>query len=233
LHLFAFVPRASNGGAAATRPDGKSSFRVELRKALAGRYDRASDTEREQAIGEIIRGSSLRAAVVVLQPVSFVDIALLTPLQVRMARSIGRIHCRRDVNVGRAIFRPLLSRLALPHLTIAGVKFIPLLPVIPDVIAGSVAYALTFAIGEVADQYFRGCKKGVAFDVARRFDATYRRTFALTYRQKRAEVEAMFGKNPELAQELRALRRAQREGRLTREQLAEKAREVLDAASRS
>jgi uncharacterized protein (DUF697 family) len=167
-------PRCS----ALTHARGDASLIIpELKKALDGCYDDASDDERGRAVEEIIRKSSRSAAVAALQPVSFVDIAVLTPLGMRMARAIARIRGIRDAKVGRAIFRPLVGRLVLPHLIIAGVKFIPAFPVVPDVIASSIAYATTYAIGEVTDGYYRTTPTPSARAVRERFEAVYHEQF--------------------------------------------------------
>jgi uncharacterized protein (DUF697 family) len=186
------VSRGSTGGAAWNPYRGTLKYWHALKKAIDGGYDDASDKEKARAVDEAIQMSSSGAAIVALQPISFVDIALITPIQVRMVRGIGRIHGCRDAKAARRIFQPLFGRLIRPHLTIAGVKFIPLVPVLPNLIAVSVAYALTYAVGELSDYYFRTSPALADGDMKVRFDAMYRQRFEHTYRDKRDEIKTMF-----------------------------------------
>jgi uncharacterized protein (DUF697 family) len=162
-----------------------------LKKAIDGGFDDASDVEKARAVHEAIRLSSLRAALLALQPLAFVDSPVLTRLQARMVRGIGRIHGRRDHKTAHEILRPLRRRLVVPHLTIAATKLLPMVPVLPDLVAVSVAYALTYTIGELSDDYFRGPALRPS-EMRARFDLLYRRRFEQTYREKRDEMKAMF-----------------------------------------
>jgi uncharacterized protein (DUF697 family) len=158
----------------------------------------ASEEEKNRAVDRAIRTSSARAAVVVLQPVSFVDVATLTPLQKKMVENIGRIRDCGDSDAAAGILRALFGRLVAPHLAIAGVKCIPGVPVLPTLVAASVAYAMTYAIGKVSDDFF--CEKPAlpARELRARFRAVFRQTFEQALREVRgARSERVIGHRPQ------------------------------------
>jgi uncharacterized protein (DUF697 family) len=163
-----------------------------LKKAIDGGFDGATEAEKAVAVEETIRMSSSRAALVVLQPLPLVDGALLMPLHRKMVQCIGRVRGHPEKEATDAIFRALLGRIVTPHLTIAGIKCIPFVPVLPDIIAMSVAYALTYTLGTVSDDCFRAAAMPEPCEVRKRFDAIYRKSLAVTYREKRDEVKARF-----------------------------------------
>jgi uncharacterized protein (DUF697 family) len=173
------------------------TYRDLLRKAIDGGFDGATEEEKAGVVEETIRMSSSRAALVVLQPLPLVDGALLMPLHRRMVQCIGRIRGHGEKEATDRIFRALFGRLLTPHLTIAGVKALPFVPVVPDLIAMSVAYALTYTLGAVSDDCFRDPAVPPDCEVRKRFDATYRKKLAATYREKRDEIKARFRRKSE------------------------------------
>jgi uncharacterized protein (DUF697 family) len=156
----------------------------------SGKTERAQARAVEQTIQRYANGAAMAA----LQPFPFVDGAVITTLQKRMIESIGRIRGFTDKRTSRDVFRALRGRLVRPQLAIAGVKLIPLVPIVPTLVAFSIANALTYALGEVSDDLFRsptliaGAERSAA--VRARFDRLYSERFARTYRDKRAELLA-------------------------------------------
>jgi uncharacterized protein (DUF697 family) len=173
------------------------TYRDLLKKATDGGFDGASEEEKTRVVEETVRMSSSRAALVVLQPLPLVDGALLTPLHRKMVQCIGRVRGHPEQEATDAIFRALLGRLVAPHLTIAGIKCIPFVPVLPDILAMSVAYALTYTLGTVSDDCFRVPALPPPPEIRTRFDAIYRRKLAVTYREKLDEVKAKFRRRSE------------------------------------
>jgi uncharacterized protein (DUF697 family) len=159
-----------------------------LRKARAGAFDHSSEEEKARAIDECIRSCSARAAVLALQPFPFVDGVLLPPLHQRLVRTIARIRGLPDRRAAHALFQIVRGRLVTPHLTLVGAKLVPLVPVVPDIIAVAVAYSATYALGEVSDSCFRGRRFPPAAEVRKNFDTLYTRRFDITYREKRDEL---------------------------------------------
>lgn len=201
-------------------------YREVLQRALEGFFDHASDEEKASAVDEMIRISSSRAAMLVLQPIPVLDGALLTPIQQKMVEAIGAIRGVHDKAAVHTLFRTLFRRLVGPHFTIAGVKLIPFVPIVPDLIAMSVAYALTFAIGRVGDLVLQrpSVTEG---EVRAHFDKLYRRTFEATYREKRDELKARLRRDPEVRRQLADLKAARRRGTIREEDAERKAEEIV------
>jgi uncharacterized protein (DUF697 family) len=161
-----------------------------LNRAIAGEFDGATEEEKRRVVEEAIRLSASRAAVVALQPLPLVDSAVITPLQLRMVNGIARIHGCQDQEAGRRILGSLLGSLVRPHLTMAGMKVIMFVPILPDLVAASVAYALTWALGVVCDEFFRADPAPTDEALRARFEELYRRKLELTYSERRDEVKA-------------------------------------------
>jgi uncharacterized protein (DUF697 family) len=203
-----------------------------LNKAIEGGFDGATEVEKTRAVEEAIRVASSGAAILALQPVALVDSAIITPLQIRMVRGIARIRGCRDSGVAvKKIYGSILGGLVGPHLTMAGAKLIPIIPVLPDLVAVSVAYALTHAIGELSDCYFLTSPPPQDHEVRSRFDALYRRRFERTYREKRDEMTAMFRQSPEVRRKLRELKRERRTGAINEEEALRRAEELVRGAA--
>lgn len=81
------------------------------------------------------------------------------------------------------------------------------------------AYALTYAVGEVSDHYFR-TGRGTSAD-------ELRSKFKETYDQKRREKQAQHKENQTLKQKLEQLTEAFRSGLLTEEEFGRKKEELL------
>jgi uncharacterized protein (DUF697 family) len=161
-----------------------------LNKAIAGGFDGATVEEQRRLVVETIRLSASRAAVVALQPLPLVDSAVLTPLQLRMVNGIARIRGVRDPEAGRRLLGSLFGSMVRPHLTMAGMKAIPFVPILPDLVAASVAHALTWALGEVSDEFFQANPTPTDDELRGRFDALYHHKLQLTYAERREEVKA-------------------------------------------
>ena len=84
-------------------------------------------------------------------------------------------------------------------------------------IAPSMAYAMTWAIGEVSDRYFAG-KVG---------DGDLRKEYERVYQAKRAEKEASHRGNESLKRRLEQLKEARAAGLLTEEEFNRKKEELL------
>jgi uncharacterized protein (DUF697 family) len=164
-----------------------------LRRCLDGEFDGASDEEKERAVEDLIRMCSSAAGAIVVQPIPVVDAFLLPPIHLRMVQGIGRIHgYLLDKKGCRQVVRPLGGRLFRMNAAIAGAKLVPLVPLIGDIIAISIAYALTSAIGELSDRYFRTGRTMLPADVRTAFDSIYRETYEKAYRRSRSEMKAIW-----------------------------------------
>jgi uncharacterized protein (DUF697 family) len=96
---------------------------------------------------------SIAAAAAAIPPVPLLDIALLAPIQTGMVQGIGRIYGQRlDRKSVLEILSTFGASLVSQSVIMAAAK---LLPFFGWAAAVSMAYALTHAIGEVSDHYFR------------------------------------------------------------------------------
>ncbi len=193
-----------------------------LKRTLDGEFDGASEERKARAVEDVIRTSSAAASVVALQPFPFVDSALVLPIQRRMVEGVERIHRstpgRDHDHVASEIFKPLRRDFLGPHLAMAGGKLIPIVPFIGDLITVSVAYALTCAIGELSDRYFRAERVMAPSEMRCAFNLMYRETFERTYKNKRNELLAVFRRNPEVRRQIEDLKRARRDGTVGRQE---------------
>jgi uncharacterized protein (DUF697 family) len=206
------------------------AWKTLLRKACEGGFDGASDVEKDRAVEETIRRSSSVAAILALQPVPFLDTPLVNRIQDEMIGGIGQVRGFATKISSREIRKALSARLIAPHLSMAGAKLIPLVPVVPDLVAASIAYALTYSVGKVSDEFFRDGPPPTTDAIGTRFDVAYRNMFKLTFKQKRNELKLMLRRNPEVRQELAELRRAQRDHSVGIEDAARKMEEIVNRA---
>ena len=164
----------------------------------------ASELDADRAAARVIRTASIAAAAAAVQPIPLVDLALLTPIQVGMVRTVAALY-------GHPLgFRSALellaafgTSLAAQHAVIAAVKLAPVagLPV-----AVSVAYGLTCAIGEASKVHFQ---QGHGLTNER-----LREVFRRAYRKQRGAVRHAVQDDEHLVDELRRLTEARRDARI-------------------
>jgi uncharacterized protein (DUF697 family) len=194
-----------------------SSYADTIGRVMSGDFDQATDADRARAVRELIQVCSIAAAAVAVQPVPLLDIALLAPIQIAMVQGIGRIHGQRlDRKSVLEILSTFGASLVSQSVIMAAAK---LLPFFGWAAALSMAYALTYAIGEVSDHYFK-TGRGVSPDALKEM-------FEKTYTRKRAEKEASTRGESELRTKLDALTRAYDMGLLTEEEFARKKEELI------
>ena len=62
-----------------------------LHRVMTGNFSNASDAEKDAAVRELVKVCSVAAGAVTVQPIPFVDAALITPIQIAMrAMETGR-----------------------------------------------------------------------------------------------------------------------------------------------
>jgi uncharacterized protein (DUF697 family) len=186
---------------------------------MDGDFGNATDEDKTTAIRELIEVASIAAAAVTIQPIPFVDTALLAPIQIGMVQGIGRVH---GLSLDKKSILEILSTLGASILAqnviLAAAKFVPFLG---WVVGPSMAYALTYAIGEVSEMYF-GSGRGLPA-------ADMKSMFERVYKAKRAEKEEANKGNATLKQKLEQLTEAFRAGLLTEEEYNRKKEELLKA----
>jgi uncharacterized protein (DUF697 family) len=130
-----------------------SEYARMLRGVLAGDLDGVSPEEKDRAVWNLIHTASAAASLVALQPIPFVDPLLLIPIHVGLVQGIARL---RGYHLTRKsvleILRALRMSILTQHAIMSASKF---LPAVGSITAATLASALTYAIGELMDHYFR------------------------------------------------------------------------------
>jgi len=190
-----------------------------LRRVMDGDYENASQAEKDGAVRDVIQVCSIAAAAVTIQPVPLLDTALVAPIQIGMVQAIGRVHgYKLDRKSILEILGTFGASLVAQNVIMAAAKLIPFAGFL---ITTSMAYALTWAIGEVSDHYFRN-GRGVP-------EGELRDMFKRVYEQKKAEKQAQNKGNDTLKDRLEQLKKAYEAGLLTDEEFGRKKEELLRA----
>jgi uncharacterized protein (DUF697 family) len=194
-----------------------SGYSDTIGRVMAGDFAGATDEEKARHVRDLVQVCSIAAAAVAVQPIPFLDLALLAPIQIGMVQGIGRIHGH---DLDRKSVIEILSTFGASLVTQSVIMTsAKLVPFFGWAAALSMAYAITHAIGEVSDHYFR-TGRGVPQDSLREmFDACYRRA--------RREKEATTARDATLKDKLQQLTRAYAMGLLTEEEYTRKKEELL------
>lgn len=180
-------------------------------------FDDATDEEKTRAVRELIEVASVAGAALSLQPIPLLDTALLLPIHVALVQAIGRVHgYELDRKSVLEILGTFGATLLSQHVVRSAVR---LVPGIGWVMGASMGYAMTYAIGEVADHYFR-TGRGVA-------SSDLRQMFETTYANKRAEKTAAHAADQTLKQKLQQLDEAFAAGLITKEELQRLKEQIL------
>ncbi len=190
-----------------------------IKRVLDGNYENATDAEKRTAIKELVQVCSVAAGAVTVQPLPLLDSALIAPIQIAMVQGVGKIH---GYELDRKSILEMLSTfgasIVAQNVIMAAAKLIPFLGWVVTI---SMAYALTWAIGEASDRYFAsGRTLG---------EAELKSIFKDVYEQKKEEKSAQHKGNKTLKQKLEQLKDAKRDGLLTDEEFEAKKAEVLAA----
>ncbi len=197
-----------------------ADYREIIDRVLSGDYDDAPLEERTEAVQKIINACSIAAGAVTIQPLPLVDMVLISPIQIAMVQAIGRVHGQRALDQ-QAVLEMLSTfgaSIVAQNVVIAGAKFVPFFGWAVSI---SMAYALTWAIGEVADHYFKN-GRGVPQEELREM-------FKSTYERKKAEKQAAAKGKDRLKDKLQQLKEAREAELLTEEEFQRKKEELLAA----
>lgn len=194
-----------------------ASYTEVLDRIRRGDYDEASAEERAEAIRRLVELCAGASAAVAAQPVPLVDAALIIPIQVGMVQGIGRIHGHRlDRQSIVEILSTFGASLVSQSVMMSAAKFVPVLGWLAS---ASMAYALTWAVGEVSAHYFKS-GRGVS-------QSELRAMFKERYRSKRAEKQQAHRDGSTLKERLEQLRAAREAGLIDEESFQRKSEEIL------
>lgn len=188
-----------------------------IKRVLDGNYDNASDAEKRTAITELVQVCSVAAGAMTVQPVPLLDTALIAPIQIAMVQGIGKIH---GYELNRKSILEMLSTfgasIVAQNVIMAAAKFIPFLGWVVTI---SMAYALTWAIGEASNRYFASGRTLGEDELKSIFEDVYKR--------KKEEKSAQHKGNKTLKEKLEQLKEAKRDGLLTDEEFEAKKSAIL------
>ena len=188
-----------------------------IKRVLDGDYTDASDEDKANAVQQLIRVCSVAAGAVTIQPFPFVDTALITPIQIAMVQGVGKIHgYKLDTKSIVEMLGTFGASIVAQNIVMGAAKFIPFFGWVVSI---SIGYALTWAIGEVSDHYFRN---GRHVD-----EAELKEMFQRIYSSKKAEKTEQHKSNKTLRDKLEQLKRAHKDGLLTDEEFEAKKAELL------
>ena len=194
-----------------------ASYIETVRRVMEGDYKDASEHEKEEAVRDVIQICSAAAAAVSIQPIPFVDVALISPIQIAMVQAVGRVHGHSlDTKSVLEMLSTFGASLVAQNVIMAAAKFVPFFGWVVSI---SMSFALTYAIGEVSDHYFRN-GRGVP-------TSELREMFERVYKTKRAEKQAEHKKNDTLKSRLEELKEAYKDGLLTEEEFERKKEQML------
>ncbi len=188
-----------------------------LKRVLDGDYSEATEEEKSKAVKELVQVCAVAAGAVTIQPIPFVDTALIAPIQIGLVQGIGKIHgYKLDKRSILEILSTFGASIVAQNVIMAAAKFIPFFGWLVTI---SMAYALTWAIGEVSDHYFRNGRNVDEEELKRMFDRIYK--------AKKSEKEASHKGDKTLKQKLEELKEARKDGLLTEEEFEAKKAELL------
>jgi uncharacterized protein (DUF697 family) len=165
-----------------------SAFGDALRAIRQGRFDQAGSAEKDASVDALIYSGSAAAGLVALQPVPFLDLLLLLPIHLAMFQGIGRVRgYHLDKKSALEMLTTWRRSMFVQQLTVAVPK---LVPVLGWAFAAASAQALTYALGQVADYYFRTGRSMVPAEIRAAIRHAYRdRLDHLLGRDKRERVQ--------------------------------------------
>lgn len=188
-----------------------------VNRVMSGSYEGASDEEKRAAVKEVVTVCAVAASAVTIQPFPVLDAVLMSPIQIGMVQAIGKVHGHKlDKKSILEILSTFGASLVAQNVIMAAAKLIPFLG---SVVAMSMAYALTFAIGEVSDHYFKNGRGVSSSELKERFNTIYK--------EKKAEKEQQAKNDKTLKTKLDNLKKAFEAGVITEEEFQKKKEETL------
>lgn len=182
-----------------------SSHLDTIKRVLDGDYADATDEQRTAAVKELVQVCSVAASAMTIQPFPLLDTALIAPIQIAMVQGIGKIHGHKlDSKSILEMLSTFGASIVAQNVIMAAAKLIPF---VGWVVTISMAYAMTWAIGEVSDHYFRNDRKVDEGELKAMFERVYK--------AKKAEKTEQHKGDKALRDKLELLKKAHADGLLT------------------
>ncbi len=175
------------------------SWMDSLNAAARGTRKNLDPEEREKIATDLVLMSSMGAAVVTLAPIPLTDFVVVTPVQAAMVMAVGRVYGRElDLSEARHVLLELGSVCGMSLLAQKGFATVTklLLPGLGGVLSGPWAFAVTYAMGNVAMRYFED-KEGSREALRRVFKEALAAGKKLFSKEKLDEFRKKHGKDVE------------------------------------
>jgi len=144
---------------------------------------------RREAANKVVRNATLVSLVAGLEPIPLVDIQILLGNQIRLILRIAAIYGEpMSAQHARELVSTIAGGLLLRYLAEEAAKAVP---IGGDLVSGSIAAAGTWAIGQVAIEYFENGKSLSRSQASQAFKRFYKR-----YRETRGNMEDLTGQTP-------------------------------------
>jgi len=117
-------------------------------------FSKVKAADRDKAARDVVNMASYACAVVAVSPIPFSDAVLMLPVQSAMVMTVGHIYGRKVTQAdAKELILELGATAGVGMLARQGIK--ALLPVVGALLTVPAAFAMNWAIGRVAIEYFR------------------------------------------------------------------------------
>ncbi len=196
-----------------------SGYADTIGRVMNGDFSEADEATRQDAARKLVTVCSAAAAAVTIQPLPLLDAALISPIQIVMVQGIGHVYGYR---LDRKSIVEMLSTfgasIVAQNVMMAAGKLIPF---VGWAMAASMAYALTYAIGEVSHAYFQSGRGLTSRELSDMFKKVYQ--------EKRKEKRSEMKRNVSLKDKIVQLREAFDAGLINEEEFERKKQELIGA----
>ena len=201
-----------------------NDFSQTFHRVLEGDFTSATPEQRDVAVRDLITMASVASAAVTIQPIPLLDSALLAPIQIAMVQGIAKVYSytldRKTILEWIGTFG---ASIVTRHVLLAAAKLVPFAGWL---VGASMAYALTHALGEVTDHYYRTGRGVGTSDLQTMFRAAYDRSRAEKVAKEKSGAPGGGG-DDSLKARLTRLTEAFAAGLLTEEEFRLKKEEML------
>jgi uncharacterized protein (DUF697 family) len=114
-------------------------------------------TAERAAVDEIVRGRAALCAAVALEPIPLLDLAIVLPLHLQMVVQIGKVYgFQLSKERAKEIVLEFGGTVALTYATrTAARSVLKFIPVLGPVLNAPIVFTSTYALGMLAERYFR------------------------------------------------------------------------------
>ncbi len=185
-------------------------------RVMSGDYADADEATRQEAARRLVTIGSAAAAAVTIQPLPLLDAVLISPIQIGLVQGVGHVHgYTLDSKSIIEMLGTFGASIVSQNVMIAAGKLVPF---VGWAMSASMAYALTYAIGEVSHAYFASGRGLTSTQMSELFKRVY---------QDKRQEKRQDMKNGSLKDKITQLRDAYAAQLITEEEFERKKQELL------